>query len=83
MATASAGIIPSIERWGVLVTNLGAAVVTSLGALYVFLSFFSLPNPPNPSPLTPRLQPATRLPSCFYSHRCSLSTLVFRNVQTY
>ena len=36
LAAASTSVIPAIERWGVLVTNLGAAVVLGLGALYVF-----------------------------------------------
>ena len=36
LAMGSASVVPAIERWGVLVTNLGAAVVLSLGALYVF-----------------------------------------------
>ena len=36
LAMASASVIPAVERWGVLMTNLGAAVVLGLGALYVF-----------------------------------------------
>ena len=36
LAVASAFVIPAIERWGVLVTNLGVTVVLMLGALYVF-----------------------------------------------
>ena len=35
VAVALTAIIPAIERWGVLVTDLGAAVVIILGALYV------------------------------------------------
>ena len=33
LAVTSASVIPAIERWEVLVTNLGAAVVLGLGAL--------------------------------------------------
>ena len=33
MAMASTTVIPAIEQWGVLVTHVGATVVTSLGAL--------------------------------------------------
>ena len=42
VAMASASVIPSVERWGVLVTNLGATIVTATGALYVSIltSFF-------------------------------------------
>ena len=36
LAMASASIVPAIERWGVLATNLGATVIVILGALYVF-----------------------------------------------
>jgi len=36
LAMASAFVIPAIERWGVLVTNSGAAVVLSLGALVLW-----------------------------------------------
>ena len=35
VAMASLAIVPSVEQWGILVTNLGATVVTVLGALYV------------------------------------------------
>ena len=41
VALSSASIVPAIERWGVLVTNLGATVVTVLGALYVPILFYS------------------------------------------
>ena len=37
VAAASASVIPAVERWGVLVTNLGAAVVLAIGALYVLI----------------------------------------------
>lgn len=40
MAIASTAIVPSIERWGVLVTNLGATVLSFLGALCVSLLAF-------------------------------------------
>ena len=43
VAVASACVVPAIERWGVLVTNLGATVVTVLGALYVLI-LISLPQ---------------------------------------
>jgi len=33
VAVASAAIVPSVERWGVLATNFGAAAVAVLGAL--------------------------------------------------
>ena len=39
MAMASTAIVPAIERWGVLVTNSGATVISLLGALYVFSDF--------------------------------------------
>ena len=42
VALASAPVVPAIERWGILVTNLGATAVTLLGALYV-LVLLSLP----------------------------------------
>ena len=37
MAMASTAIVPSVERWGVLVTDSGATVLALLGALYVSL----------------------------------------------
>ena len=37
VAMSSASGVPAIKRWGVLVTNLGATVVTVLGALYVLI----------------------------------------------
>ena len=41
MAVLVSLIVPSVERWGILVTNLGAAVVTAFGALWVlFLTSF-------------------------------------------
>ena len=43
VAVISACVVPAIERWGVLVTNLGATVVTVLGALYVLI-LISLPQ---------------------------------------
>ena len=35
VAMASAFVVPATERWGVLVTNLGATFISILGALYV------------------------------------------------
>ena len=43
MAVTTACVVPAIERWGVLVTNLGATAVTVLGALYVSI-LVSLPQ---------------------------------------
>ena len=36
LAMASASVVPAIERWGVLVTNLAATGILILGALCVF-----------------------------------------------
>jgi hypothetical protein len=44
VAVTTASVVPAIERWGVLVTNLGATVATIFGALYV--SILSNPCPP-------------------------------------
>jgi len=39
LAVAMSFVVPAIERWGVLVTNLGATVIMILGAMYVFSLF--------------------------------------------
>ena len=66
VAMSSASVVPAIERWGVLVTNLGATVVTVLGALYVLI-LFSLSN--RCSPLEIFFPPWLR---CSHTHRGAL-----------
>ena len=56
VAIASASIVPAVEQWGVLVTNLGATVVTIIGALYVLI-FVLFP------PFAPRFR-KNRHPTC-------------------
>ena len=64
VAMASASVVPAVEQWGVLVTNLGATVVTILGALYVLILMSFSPTPRLRNNRHPTRGSSTKHPDC-------------------